>query len=108
LSYSITVTGENPHELIHRLCIAACEHAAHVSARMIPEGDPKTEGVGVHTITVQADTPEELGPQLAAHAVRYGAHHGYTVEFSDDPSTRPRTGLPPREEPAVTYHPAGT
>jgi hypothetical protein len=108
LSYSITVSGQHPHELIHRLCIAAIEHGAHISATMVPEGQPKTDGVGVHTITVQADSPDRLGEELAGHAMRYGAHHGYTVQFSDDPSTQPRTGLPPREEPAVTYHPAGT
>ena len=108
MSYSITVTGQHPHELIHRLCMAAIEHGAHASATMIPEGQPKTEGVGAHTVTVQADSPNTLGGELAALAIEYGAHHGYAVHFSDDPSTRPRTGLPPREEPAVTYHAAGT
>jgi hypothetical protein len=108
LSYSITVTGEHPHELIHRLCIAACEHGAHVSATMTPNGEPKTEGVGTHAITVLAETPDALGRELAHHALQYGAHHGYTVQFSDDPATRPRTGPPPRQEPEVTYHPAGT
>jgi hypothetical protein len=108
LTYSITVTGEHPHEVIHRLCIAACEYGAHVSVAMTPNGEPKTEGVGVHTITVHADTPDGLGPQLALHALQYSAHHGYTVQFSDDPATRPRTGPPPCDEPEVTYHPAGT